>query len=616
MNNKSLSLPALEALAASFPGPVYWTDSHHFFSGANASALAMLGVADVDELSGLTPMSFYPRHRPGATAVPSLSTESAAPQQVETIRNRQSGSLHYYSVVRLPLKDASNAHGGQVAIYSELPDSNGGLGLTESDAVTLIRERFGQLTDQFCHDVRSPLATLMMIVRICREIPEKERVALREAANSISDLVKALTSGQSQAGACESNLAAEKREFILIAPLVQSLLNEKKYQYKSTGIKFDHQFSSMANFAWVKIAPLAVKRALSNIINNAVGALDHREGQIMVHLDADEHEIYLTVEDNGKGMSDALIQQIKTQIPVSVCRKNHNGLGLTQVREMLHNNYGEWTIDSHAGLGTNFTLIFPRSVGLSWLAEKIELGSDDTVVVLDDDRAIHIAWDFRFSALLREWPALSVKHFESGQETIAWINSLSPDQKQKVFLLADFELLGQDLNGLEVIQQTALERSILVTSHYADQALQQSVLKAATRILPKELAPDLPVEVSRERPIENPAPVNLVFVDDDEEMLHTYVIFSGGKKADTYQYIQHFLDKLAQYPLNTTILLDQHYANDDRQGVDIAQHLHEMGYTRLYLLTGGNLQDVDIPTYLTLILKGDLETLSSVIRQS
>ena len=283
---------------------------------------------------------------------------------------------------------------------------------------------------------------------------------------------------------------------------------------------------------------------------------------------------------------------------------------------MLHNNYGEWSIDSHAGLGTNFTLIFPRSVGLSWLAEKIRLGSDDTVVVLDDDRAIHIAWDFRFSALLREWPTLNIRHFEGGQQAITWINSLETDQKQKVFLLADYELLGQEINGLHVIQQTLPERSILVTSHYADHALQQAALKAGTRILPKELAPDLPVEVSLERPLKTQVPVNLVFVDDDQTLLNTYVMFAGHKKADTYHYPQHFLDRLSQYPLNTTILLDQHYVNDDRQGIEIARHLHEMGYTRLYLLSGGNLPEVQIPDYLPLILKGDLETLSAVIGES
>ena len=60
MNRKSLSLPALEVLADTFPGPFYWTDSRHFFLGANAQALAVLGVSTLEELSGLTPLSFNP----------------------------------------------------------------------------------------------------------------------------------------------------------------------------------------------------------------------------------------------------------------------------------------------------------------------------------------------------------------------------------------------------------------------------------------------------------------------------------------------------------------------------------------------------------------------------
>ena len=43
-------------------------------------------------------------------------------------------------------------------------------------------------------------------------------------------------------------------------------------------------------------------------------------------------------------------------------------------------------------------------------------------------------------------------------------------KKNKIFLLADFELINQDLDGLRVIKQTSMEQqSVLVTSHYNKQ---------------------------------------------------------------------------------------------------------------------------------------------------
>ena len=69
-----------------------------------------------------------------------------------------------------------------------------------------------------------------------------------------------------------------------------------------------------------------------------------------------------------------------------------------------------------------------------------------------------------------------------------FLNDLSPAEKQHVFLLSDYELLKQELNGLHVVAQSNIDRSILVTSHYADPLLQERSSKTGTKILPKQLA--------------------------------------------------------------------------------------------------------------------------------
>jgi len=48
--------------------------------------------------------------------------------------------------------------------------------------------RFTQSAEQVVHDIRSPLACLLMIVESCNAMPEMERIALREAAMNINDM--------------------------------------------------------------------------------------------------------------------------------------------------------------------------------------------------------------------------------------------------------------------------------------------------------------------------------------------------------------------------------------------------------------------------------------------
>ena len=365
---------------------------------------------------------------------------------------------------------------------------------------------------------------------------------------------------------------------------------------------------------------------LSNIINNSVDAFDQKEGKITLYFDADDEEVRLTIEDNGKGMKPELVQKILGHSAVTEGKENGHGIGLTQVRETLENNKGEWIIDSQIGHGTQFILTFPRAHSLNWIAETIRLENDDTVVILDDDSSIHMAWDIRFDVILKKFPQLTIKHFELGQEAIDFINDHTPDKKQKIFLLTDYELLKQDLDGLGVIKETQISRSILVTSHYANKQVQHLAAKTNTKILPKQLASDIAIKISKTPVNENAhihvtllnnevKEVDVVFVDDDQRLLDSFTFFAFNKKVDTYQDPQIFLNNVNQYPKHTKIMLDQHYANFDQKGMQIAEHLHTLGFTQLFLLSGESFSEWEIPHYLTTVLKTDLDKVEAVLNQ-
>ena len=84
-----------------------------------------------------------------------------------------------------------------------------------------------------------------------------------------------------------------------------------------------------------------------------------------------------------------------------------------------------------------------------------------------------------------------MKHFTLGEEAIDFINKFPA--REQIFLLTDFELLKQDLNGLHVIERTKIERSILVTSHYNSLKIRELAIKNGTEILPKPLAQEVPL---------------------------------------------------------------------------------------------------------------------------
>ncbi len=473
------------------------------------------------------------------------------------------------------------------------------------------RDRLVNIAAQVAHDIRSPAASLLMLAKSCQNIPEKERIALREAATSIQDIANNLLNQYKKKENHE--MVVEERESILVFPFLLQTLAEKKLQYQNLPIKFDTEFSQTGSFAFIKIEPSAFKRALSNIINNAVDALDRKKGKISLILEADNESVKITIEDNGAGIPPELIEKLLKNEPFTQGKKEGHGMGFLQVWETLEKNQGELSILSEMQKGTKITLKFPRLSTPRWIAEAVHINSDDFIIILDDDISIHGAWDARFESILKKIPTFKIKHFTHGLETMEFINSLNPADKEKVFLLTDYELLRQPINGLQVIVQSKSLRSILVTSHYANPAVREEAAKTATKILPKQLASEVPILINK-RQLPSPQKADLVLVDDDETYVEALVSFVlSNKVIDKYHDPHSFLKNAAKYSKDSKIFLDNNFKNAGINGLAIAQKLHQQGYKNLYILSGEDFQPEELPSFITLIRKDDIEHIQNII---
>lgn len=479
------------------------------------------------------------------------------------------------------------------------------------------QEKFTKLVNQVAHDIRSPLASLVMIVKSCTQIPETDRIALREAAITIGDIANHLLYQYDKKDTADI-MESEKHQPILVSAALLESLTTKKYQYESLPIKFDSHFKSHSHFAFIKTESSAFKRMLSNLINNAVDAFDSQPGKIDLQLEADNEWVKVIIQDMGKGMSPELVGKIMHKMAVTEGKESGHGIGLTQVWEALDRNQGEMHIASELGKGTTVTLTFPRVKAPHWIAEEIALSFNDTVIILDDDTSIHSAWRARFEDIFNENTQIQRKHFQLGKEALEFIQSLSPSEKERVFLLSDYELLKQELNGLHVIAQSGINRSILVTSHYADPLVQTQAAKIGTKILPKQLASEIVIKINetdknRKRDAST-GKVDAVIVDDDKAFVNSLLLFAFDNDdiIEEYYNPEHFLKNVAKYPKDTKIFLDNNYATSELKGLDIAKELHERGYTQIYLLSGEAFNDTEIPSYLTIIGKNDIERLRNL----
>ncbi|MBP9742335.1 MAG: HAMP domain-containing histidine kinase [Burkholderiales bacterium] len=487
------------------------------------------------------------------------------------------------------------------------------------------QQKFRGIVGQMVHDIGSPLATLQTIMQSATGLPENERIALREAAISITDITNNMLNRFNPTHSTSEN---DVPQHILIYAALSQAISQKRYQYKDLPIQFEFQIDEAdgnvklsheaenSNFAFIKIEPNAFKRMLSNLINNAVDALDKKPGNITLKLNADKEWITIRLCDTGKGISPEIQQKIMNNMQVTEGKENGHGIGMMQIRETLSRNYAEFFIDSEVGKGTIITLKFPRITAPNWIATEIKVTPKDTLVILDDEASIHKAWDTRFKAMLEANPTLQIKHFSAGEEAVNFINSLTSDEKQNIYLLTDYELLGQKLNGLQVIEQVELGRCVLVTSHYADPKLHSAAGKIGIKILPKDLAHNIKIQVEQKFELQSKQ-VDLVVIEDVRIFIDSIVqTHYKDMKVDVYYDPISFLENVDQYPLNTRMIIDSTYNYDgneyDINGFDVALKLHEKGYTKLYLFTSDNYREELLPPYLKYLNKLDREVVKNL----
>lgn len=459
---------------------VFWKDTKGIYQGANSNKAISFGLNSPQDMIGKTVFEFTADKK--AAEFIDENDNKIMNENVTRIVEEKIDDKVYYSQ-KTPIHDDRGNVSGLVGFSIDITE----LKQREAELTKKVNKAF-----QTVHDIRSPLASLSMIVESCKSIPESERIILREVAMSINDIANNLLNVYKK----DKNLVEVKPQApprVLVSLALSEILSEKKYQYKNSAVKFNYSIEPNCNFVFVEANSSDFSRMISNVINNAVDALEETGGKVDLKLSIDRGRIKIIIQDSGKGMPQEIIDKIMHNVAVTSGKVNGHGIGLGQVQSALQASKGEMAIESKLGRGTEITLTFPVVESPGWIAERIEFHKDNTIVILDDDSSIHGAWRTRFKPYKAD---VQLLHFTSGEEVIHFISGSSSAEKNRIILLSDFELIDQKFNGLQVIKQLSMQQqAILVTNHHNNPSIRGLATEARVKILPKQLASDVPITV-------------------------------------------------------------------------------------------------------------------------
>ncbi len=464
---------------------------------------------------------------------------------------------------------------------------------------------------QVAHDIRSPLSALNLVSSSLKDVPEEKRLMIKNAIQRINDIANDLLSkGKRNVSASDENLNpnvvqnndfGKNQDAILLPALVDSLLSEKRIQYRDyINIRIESDFSNSFG-AFVLANGTDLMRLLSNLINNAIEAFPENKGEVVVAVRVYKDKIQLIVKDNGKGIPPEILLKLGS-VGVTYGKEgtqSGSGLGVYHAKKSIEELGGKFTISSQLGVGTMFVMILPRIESPSWFLPMIKLQPYTEIICVDDDSTIHQIWKERFDNLSTDRKNFVIKNFTSPADFINFVQRLSADELGRKIFLIDFEFLGHSVDGLELIEKLNLqEKAILVTSHYDETEVRRRCERLNVKILPKALAGFVPLEIEAELQI-----FDWVLIDDDELVHMTWKIaaaenkkiFIGFKTYKEFEYKQNIIN------FQSNIFIDSNLG-ENIKGEEVAKLIFARGFKNLYLATGYEVEQFDSMPFIRAVI--------------
>jgi len=195
------------------------------------------------------------------------------------------------------------------------------------------------------HDLRTPITTLRLRAEYIEDAEMREKTLA-----TLAEMEAILTA---TLGFARDEAADEKARSTDLAALLQSLVDD--HADLGGGVSYEGPDRSIFT-----CRPIALKRALSNLIDNGVKYGE----QVKVRLSEDSSGVEIHVDDTGPGIPEADLKNVFT--PFFRLEKSRNretggtGLGLSVARTIVHAHGGQLRLVNRPDGGLRAVMRLPR----------------------------------------------------------------------------------------------------------------------------------------------------------------------------------------------------------------------------------------------------------------
>ncbi len=266
-------------------------------------------------------------------------------------------------VVRKKNGDTFPAYLSITSILNERGDTIGIVGIlrdiTEQIEMQkrLIRKEklasLGEMAAGVAHEIRNPLGGIKMAVGLIRR-DLSERSFTTDMLDSILSGIKDIENIINDLLDFTRETKLEKEDYN-IAQIIRGIVNSFHREISEKGIQVIYnRFQEDIN---LNVDGIKIRQVLANVLKNAIEAINHREGKILINLYSHDSHISIEFVDNGIGIPKENLG--KMCHPFFTTKPNGIGLGMAIVKKIVDLHKGDVDIKSVPGEGTKVSIILP-----------------------------------------------------------------------------------------------------------------------------------------------------------------------------------------------------------------------------------------------------------------
>lgn len=213
-----------------------------------------------------------------------------------------------------------------------------------------------EMAKQVAHEIKNPLTPMRLSVQSFQRKFDPNDEKIHQKVDEFSKTLIQQIDTMSSIASAFSNFAkmpAQQNETLNVVNIVKLALDIFNEDYLVFIAKEDE---IIANFDRTQLI-----RVVTNLVKNGIQAIPEdttKTPQISVEVASENNVVNIIVSDNGKGISEE--NKPKVFEPKFTTKSSGMGLGLAMVKNIVETYNGNITFTSEEGIGTTFTVSFPK----------------------------------------------------------------------------------------------------------------------------------------------------------------------------------------------------------------------------------------------------------------